>query len=68
MFIIPSHSNPGRREKMKLNFCFHNYLWCLKGFMKALEAFIKPFEAPQQKFNLIFNLNTTFRNARDVKG
>ena len=27
---------PGQWEKIKLNFYFHNSLWCLKGFMKAL--------------------------------
>ena len=40
--------------------------------MKVLEAFIKPFEEPQRrakiKIYLNFYFNTTFRNARDVKG
>ena len=43
-----------------------------KGFMKALKAFIKPFEAPQRsvkiKIELKLYFNTNFRNARDVKG
>ena len=26
----PSRPNPGRREKIKLNFYFHTSLWCLK--------------------------------------
>ena len=44
----PPHPNPGRREKIKLQIYFHTSLSCLKGFMKALKAFIKPFEAPQR--------------------
>ena len=39
--------------------------------MKAFNAFKKPFEAPQSvktKIGLNFYFNTTFRNARDVKG
>ena len=40
--------------------------------MKALKAFIKPFQAPQRsvkmKIELNFYFNTTFTNARDVKG
>ena len=42
----------------------------LKGFMKALKAFIKPFEAPQKKCenkHLSFYFNTTFGNTRDGK-
>ena len=29
-YIIPSRPNPGRREKVKLNFYFHTSMWCLK--------------------------------------
>ena len=40
--------------------------------MKALKAFIKPFEAPQRsveiKIYLDFYFDTTFRNVRDGKG
>ena len=68
----PSHPNPGRRKKIKLNFYFHFSLWCLKKFYEGLKAFLKPFEAPQRsvkiKFDLIFNSITTFRNAWDEKG
>ena len=35
-----------RREKINLNFYVHTFLWCLKSFIKAFMAFIKPFEAP----------------------
>ena len=39
--------------------------------MKALKAFIKPFEVPKRsvkiKIQLNFYFNTTFRNARDAK-
>ena len=46
----PSH--PGTSEscikiKINLNFYFHTFWWCLKGFMKDFKPFIKPFEAPQ---------------------
>ena len=65
----PSRPNPERRENIKLNFYFQISLWCLKRFY---EAFIKPFEAPQRsvkiKIKLNFYINTTFRNAWDVKG
>ena len=41
-----------RREKNELNFYFYTSLCCLKGFMKALKAFIKPFEAPQRSVKI----------------
>ena len=44
----PSYLDPERREKIKLNFYFHTFFWCLKRFMKAFKAFIKPLEAPQR--------------------
>ena len=44
---VPSISEKGIEIKIKLNLYFHTSLWCLKGFMKALKAFIEPFEAPQ---------------------
>ena len=34
----PSRPNPGRREEINVNFHFHNSLWCLKGFLKALKT------------------------------
>ena len=40
--------------------------------MKALKAFIKPFEVPKRsvkiKIQLNFYFNITFRNAQDAKG
>ena len=43
----PPRPNPGRREKIKLNFYFHTSMWCPKK--------LKPFGAPQEiKFNLLF--------------
>ena len=40
--------------------------------MKALKAFIKPFEVPKRsvkiKIQLNFYFNTTFKNARDAMG
>ena len=48
--INPSHPNPRWREKIKLNYYFHTS--ASKGFMKALKAFIKPFEAPQRSVKI----------------
>ena len=43
----PPRPNPGRREKIKLNFYFHTSMWCPKK--------LKPFGAPQEiKFNFLF--------------
>ena len=53
---------PGR-EKINLNFYFHNSLWYLKGFIKALKAFIKSFEAPRSvkiKISVNFHFKATF--------
>ena len=47
--INPSRPNPGRREKFKLNFIFTFLCGASKDFMKALKAFIKPFEVSQKK-------------------
>ena len=36
--INPSRPNPGQREKVKLNFYFHTFLWCLKKFYEGLKS------------------------------
>ena len=41
--VSPSCPNPGRREKIKLNFYFHTSLWCLKRFYEGLKGFHKTF-------------------------
>ena len=46
--LAPPVPIPDKEKKIKLSFYFHTSLWCLKGFMKALKAVIKPFEAPQR--------------------
>ena len=38
LFFDPFHLNPGRREKIKLNFYFHTSLWCLKRFYEGLKG------------------------------
>ena len=48
----PSRPNPGQREKIKLNFYFLRSCGTYKGFMKALKAVIKPFEAPQRSVKI----------------
>ena len=44
--VNPSPHNPGRGEKIIFNYFFTFLSGASKGFMKALKAFIKPFEAP----------------------
>ena len=39
----PSRPNPGRREKIKLNFYFHTSLGCLKRFYEGLKGLHKTF-------------------------
>ena len=51
--LNPSHPNPGQREKINLNFYFHTSLRYSNGFMKALKAFINPFEPPQRSVKII---------------
>ena len=65
----PTRPNPGRREKIKLNFYFHTFSRCLKRFYEGLKVLHKPFEAPQRSVKirirlnfLNFYFNTTFRN------
>ena len=36
--LNPSRPNPGRREKIKLNFYFCTSLWCLKRFYEGLSS------------------------------
>ena len=62
----PSRPDPGRREKINLNFYFHTSLWCLRKFYKGplyplkapenfsggIKAFIKPFESPQRSVKI----------------
>ena len=39
----PSRPDPGGKEKIKLNFYFHNFLWCLKKFYEGLKGLHKTF-------------------------
>ena len=68
----PSRPNPGRREKLSSIFIFTLLCGAAKGFMKAMKAFTKPFEAPKRsvkiKIELNFYFDTTCRNTWDVKG
>ena len=47
-----SRPNPGKEKKINLSFYFHTSLWCLCGFMKVLNAFMRPFEAPQRSVKI----------------
>ena len=42
-------SNPGRREKIKLNFYFYTSFWFLKTFYEGL---LRSFEAPQRSVKI----------------
>ena len=42
-FFNPTCPNPGRREKIKLNFYFYTSLWCLKRFCEGLKGLHKTF-------------------------
>ena len=55
--------NPGRREKIKVNFFFTLLCGASKGFMKALKALQR---SAKIKIELNFYINATFRNAPDV--
>ena len=47
--LNPSRPNPGRREKIKLNFYFHTSLWCLKRFYEGLYDLHKTFRGTTKK-------------------
>ena len=51
MLFNPPRPDPGKKKKRKLTSFFIYTLLCVasKGLVKALKAFIKPFEAPQGK-------------------
>ena len=59
---VPCISESCIEIKIKLNFCFHTSLWCIRRFYKGLKALIKPFKVPQRsvktklKLKLIFSL------------
>ena len=47
--IYGSRSNPGRREKIKLNFYFHTCWWCFKRFFEGLKDLHKTFWGTTKK-------------------
>ena len=49
VLLYPSCLNPGRREKIKLNFYFHTSLWCLKRFYEGLKGLHKTFWGTTKK-------------------
>ena len=50
--INPYRPDPGRREKINLNFYFTIACGDTKGFVKAFKAFKKPFETPQRNVKI----------------
>ena len=49
---VPCITESSIEIKIKLNFYFHTFLWCLKRFYEGLKAFIKPFDAPQRSVKI----------------
>ena len=43
LLFTPSHPDPGRRQKIKLNVYLHISLWRLKRFCEGLQAYINIF-------------------------
>ena len=39
----PSRPDPGKREKINLNFYFHTSLWCIKKFYEGRKGLYKTF-------------------------
>ena len=69
-----SRTDPGRRERINLNFykfLFSTPLWYPKSFYEVLKDLMKPFEMPQRnkkiKISVNFYCNITFWNARGKK-
>ena len=64
--LNPSCPDPGRWEKINLNFYFHT-LWCLKRFYEGFQGLHKTFGVRQGrvriKIYVIFYFNITFWNA-----
>ena len=48
--LNPFRPNPGRREKINLNFYFHTSLWCLKWFYEDLKGLLKTFWGTTKKY------------------
>ena len=46
--LSPSCPDSGVKEKINLKFYFHSSLWYPKGFLKAVNSFIKPFEVDRK--------------------
>ena len=64
LYVSPSRSSPGRREKINLIFIFTLLSGASKCFIRALKAFMKKCE--NKNLNFYFNIN--FLNAQDGKG
>ena len=47
--INPSRPDPGRREKINLNYYFHTSLWCFKRFYEGLKGLHKTFWGTTKK-------------------
>ena len=64
--LNPSCPDPGRWEKINLNFYFHT-LWCLERFYEGFQGLHKTFEVRQGrvriKIYVIVYINLTFWNA-----
>ena len=70
MSFNSSRPNPGRREKINLNFLFHTPFWCLKRFYEGLSKTFGGTTKKCENKNLgeIKCENINFLSAQDRKG
>ena len=60
-YLNPPRPDPGRREKINLNFYFHTSLWCLKRFYEGLSIF--PYSYGEIEVHALIS-NTFISNVR----
>ena len=66
--INPSRPNPGQREKIKLNFYFHTFSWCLKKFYEGLNGLHKTFWGTTKKCESKFFFQHNFQKCTGREG
>ena len=69
LILNPSHPDPGRKEKINLNFYFYTSLGCFKkDLWRPLKAFIKPFEAPKRSVKIKIKLMFILMQLSEMHG
>ena len=64
--INPSRPDPGRRDKINLDFYFRTCLWCLKRFYEGLKGLHKTLEGTIKKLIFILIQLTEMHDAGKV--